>query len=482
VHDVFGLVFSFLSPHDIILGYSRVCKKWRDMFHNSDGLWVRMFEIYFSHIPLDNMSTRPRLPPTRIGREGGDIEGPASSSGFEAWKHWIHLYRSIGVNPVHRKVQGLPQVSLKVASTWALLKTYLKKVLPECDESLSRGATLQDIKDAEKLVGYPLPRCVIELYSVFDGQRNRDGSSIYSQRISRHPYRGVIGGYAVYNDKVSVHMLPLKTAIMMTLKLRRNFPSDAFRTKILLFSSHFKKCFFLDAKDGGLYCGLYKGADVGMQFYKATPNVKKDSILVWLREHARRLLEGEIKVSVIDQAAGNSRGISLYPETPPMMSMAVSNGVVVRSSAVWMPEREMWSYSIRMRLLTKGEQGYVSDVDRKYSTCQLSDRCWVIKSAGDDAKEKNVRGRGVIGMFPILCNSGWILNSESDPHHQYRHAEQLIEGEFVYQSCTPLRNPQKGGSFKGWMTFYRGTERAPAGEPFRVTVSSFPLLIPEFIY
>ena len=64
---------------------------------------------------------------------------------------------------------------------------------------------------------------------------------------------------------------------------------------------------------------------------------------------------------------------------------------------------------------------------------RLVSRHWEIYEDGREEAER-VDGDGVIGLFPILVDGGWLRNQESDPHGQYRdHGK--ADGFFRYQSC-----------------------------------------------
>merc|ERR1712216_563008 len=95
------------------------------------------------------------------------------------------------------------------------------------------------------------------------------------------------------------------------------------------------------------------------------------------------------------------------------------------------------------------------------------------------------KGEGVIGLFPILTEGGWVLNSESDPHGQYQSDPHLqvttrVPGVFRYQSASG-RMASMRGSFGGVITFVPGTIKQPTGPPFDVTVKKFGLRIPKYI-
>merc|ERR1712136_560406 len=89
-------------------------------------------------------------------------------------------------------------------------------------------------------------------------------------------------------------------------------------------------------------------------------------------------------------------------------------------------------------------------------------------------------GEGVVGLFPIMNDDGWLANEVSDPHGDYGQAGQQ-PAPFVYQSCSGQFPGGGQGTFGGEVTFVPGTMNAPCGEPFRVRVGPFPLTIPEVV-
>eukprot|EP00467_Chlorarachnion_reptans_P026084 CAMPEP_0114507422 /NCGR_PEP_ID=MMETSP0109-20121206/12002_1 /TAXON_ID=29199 /ORGANISM="Chlorarachnion reptans, Strain CCCM449" /LENGTH=232 /DNA_ID=CAMNT_0001686175 /DNA_START=646 /DNA_END=1341 /DNA_ORIENTATION=+ len=230
---------------------------------------------------------------------------------------------------------------------------------------------------------------------------------------------------------------------------------------------------FIDCTNGAVL--IFRGQN---DFVKATPEDHPGAVLLWLREHTRRLLDGIYEAKALQPEAGSdTRGINLFPCRGPHCTTAVTNCVKITSSAVLMPEHSQgWAYSIRMRLLSPGEEGYKTESERGFKTCQLSDRHWIIKEEGK-ASPQDVRGKGVIGMYPILTEGGWILNDESDPNFQYNRNSSLSEHkeerkeDFVYQSCSGRFREGAEGHFSGDMNFVPGTVRDPTGTPFAVEVA-----------
>ena len=209
------------------------------------------------------------------------------------------------------------------------------------------------------------------------------------------------------------------------------------------------------------------------------PPSAKDGLLRWFEQLAARLEDGVYVTRPLrPEMAPETQGICLYPMQGPELSICTTRGVEVTASAIYTPQdpnEQGWTYSIAFRLRGTAEE-------RGFETCQLSVRKWMIQD-GDRAPEV-VQGEGVIGLFPILADGGWILNDESDPHGQYQAsppASGLVAGEFRYQSCSG-RNLSMRGSFGGELTFVPGTRKKPTGPPFQATLKPFALRVPEYIF
>ncbi|CBI36722.3 unnamed protein product, partial [Vitis vinifera] len=202
------------------------------------------------------------------------------------------------------------------------------------------------------------------------------------------------------------------------------------------------------------------GTALGNQLgFSTTSNlVSQDAMLLWLEEHVRRLQNGIIKL----RNEGMIRSINLFPEESPLCSTAVTNGVQVRASAVFIPEgcnlldeshKYLFAYSIRMRLLPEG--CIVNGTS--FGSCQLNWRHWIIRA--NDHVVSEVNAEAVIGKYPLLYPGG---------------------EEFVYESCTPLSSSQ--GSIEGAFTFVPGRLADPKGSAFEVEVGRFPLQCPDYIF
>ena len=208
-----------------------------------------------------------------------------------------------------------------------------------------------------------------------------------------------------------------------------------------------------------------------------------DDFLSWFEEHGMRLKTGLIGAGVMGSHPNDPPALTVYPRLPlsdryivtegeQLVSRAVTRGVEVVASAVRVPQagrgQQMgFIYSIRIRLLTRNEPGYVPPSERGFETCQLFSRHWRITNHSTGRTDV-VDGEGVIGMFPILREGG------------YMERRQEYSGTFQYQSCS---GPMESGAFQGHVRFIPGSIQNPTGQPFDVAVSPFALQIPsDFIY
>jgi uncharacterized protein affecting Mg2+/Co2+ transport len=176
-------------------------------------------------------------------------------------------------------------------------------------------------------------------------------------------------------------------------------------------------------------------------------------LLMWLEEYLRRLQEGVYVFQPPDLSEeDHSRPsrpdtsrpmmISTYPVKPlynPLSagteggggggggggetrrnlgaSRSVTRNIEVLACPAYIPEKSdpakrnfFWSYSVRLRSLSPGEQGY--DPSVRSGTCQLESRHWVIhepKGEHPDHQQgytQSVDGEGVIGLYPLLRVGG----------------------------------------------------------------------------
>ena len=150
-----------------------------------------------------------------------------------------------------------------------------------------------------------------------------------------------------------------------------------------------------------------------------------------------------------------------------------------------MPEdqRSAFAYSIRIKLLTEGEDGHVDEAERGFKTCQLHSRHWAIaKEASDPSSVEHVRGDGVIGYYPLLFEGGYRNDRQVGRGIDSVEKGKRESGIFVYQSCS---GAVRGGcgAFGGELRFVPGSLAEPEGVEFDVEVGTVPLFErPAFIF
>ncbi|XP_041000256.1 F-box protein SKIP16-like [Juglans microcarpa x Juglans regia] len=415
-----------------------VNKKLRSLA-SEDSLWFKFCsqDLHLNH-PLDPLGNST----------------PSFKVSYQLWREAFSMYPWLLVMRVNR--------------CWGRLKNWLDINFPEAKATLCKGVSEADIQESERILKVKLPLPTRILYRFCDGQESCLKQSLVSSHGSS---LGLIGGYSFYQHFVNVYLLPLTEVILKTKAIVRR-PAFSSRSKYIVVaasSTYVEKFFFLNCTTGQLYVGTANLPTHG-EMIPCVPNAlissvhdfngdqQQDAMLLWLEEHVRRLENGVIKL----REEGGFKSINLFPEDSPLCSTAITNGVKVRASAVFVPEsadlhneNEMYtfSYSIRMSLLPEG--CVIHGIC--FSSCQLHRRHWIIRA--NESVVSDVNGEAVIGEFPLLLPGG---------------------KEFVYESCTPL--PTSLGSIEGSYTFVPGRLKNPKGAPFEVEVARVPLQLPDYIF
>ncbi|KAJ4878897.1 F-box protein SKIP16 [Raphanus sativus] len=394
---------------------------------SEDSLW----SIFSSHDL--NISTP-------LGPHGDP--SPSFKAAYQSWRESFRMY------PWH--------LVKRVGRCWDNLKRWLRLNFPEAEATLRKGATEEDLEEFESALKVKLPLPTRLLYRFVDGQEPSSSSN------------GLIGGYSVYSHEVNVYLLPLKEVIRETNETMSDLFGISNGSNYIVVAASATaslKLFFLDCTDGQLYTGTSTRQmlpcvpeSLVRSVHDVDGDQQQDAMLLWLEEHGRRLQTGVIKVREEEKI----KSISLFPEVSPLCSVAVTNGVQVRASSVFIPEVSnlrgqppayWYAYSIRMSLVPEG--CFLNG--RHHSSCQLYWRHWIIRA--DDEVIDKVNGEAVIGKYPLL---------------------QAEEEEFVYESCSSF--PTTSGSIEGSFTFVPGSLRDPKGSQFEVKVEEFPLKLPDYIF
>ncbi|KAF3790096.1 F-box protein [Nymphaea thermarum] len=347
-----------------------------------------------------------------------------------------------------------------VKSCWDAIKSWASENFPELLSTLQRGASESEINEMEQRMEVKFPLATRIIYRFVNGQEIKDFDFFENEQLAS---LGLIGGYSFYGHSVNVHLLPLSEIFRKTTELAFLFPSNRQKCVVMAASCNLNKFFFLDCSNSQLYVGtgnLDSGEMmpcVPNELVQAVPN-QQDALLLWLEEYGRHLHKGMYRV----RKEQNIKRISLYPETSPLCTTAVTNGVQVRASAVFVPENSdlqseggkyFFSYSIRMRLISEGN---ILD-GTCLTSCQLCSRHWIFRANGTIVSD--ISDKAVIGKYPLLYVDG---------------------EEFVYESCT--NQPSSSGSAEGAFTFVPGSLRSPKGRPFDAEIAQFPVNLPEYIF
>ncbi|GLT91657.1 hypothetical protein SLE2022_095330 [Rubroshorea leprosula] len=358
---------------------------------------------------------------------------------------------------------------LRVKRCWGRIRSWLSNNFPEAEATLRGGASESDIEQLENLLEVKLPLPTRVLY------RFNDGQELGAKKLSgnSHFLLGIMGGCCFDNHWVNVYLLSLREVIVKTRAVahRLGFLSKYKYIVVAASSTASIKLFFLSCRYGRLTVGARNILTLG-EMIQCVPNSlirsvhdssgdqQQDAMLLWLEEHGRRLESGIIKVHEQE----NIKSINLFPEVPPLCSVAVTNGVQIRASAVLVPEfvnslddfgGYLFAYSIRMSLQPEGciINGMTFD------SCQLCCRHLLIRSNGDIIS--NVDAKAMIGKYPLLRPG---------------------EGEFVYESFTLLPASSISGSAEGYFKFVPGRLADRKGGLFEVQVARFPVEVQDYIY
>lgn len=378
-----------------------------------------------------------------------DPSGSSCSSYKETYEKWHEAFCMYPLSIVRR-----------AKHCWDSIRNWTSIHFPEVTNTLALGASEDEIRRTEDKLGWQLPISTRILYRFCNGQVVPHGSSSQTKQLS---VLGLLGGYHFYDHIVNVRLLPLKEILKLTKYCASciRLPRGSKHT-VVAASFNMNKFFFLDCSDGQLYVGTKNLAESGEMMPCVSSTLvdvaQQDAMLLWLEEYGRQLEAGLLSV----RKDGDIWSIALFPEKAPPCSEAVTNGVQVRASAVFVPEasdlqdsgeKYYFCYSIRMCLL---RQEKISE-GKLLSSCQLARRHWIIRA--NDTIIDDVHGEAVIGKYPYLKEGGDV---------------------FVYQSCSPL--PVSSGSVEGDFTFVPGRLSKPDGPEFSVRVAPFPLEIPQYIF
>jgi uncharacterized protein affecting Mg2+/Co2+ transport len=368
---------------------------------------------------------------------------------YRQWSKW-QQQTCYGIEP-HHMIQAI--------GIWSRCKTALRQQdLTKILKSLKPPPSREFF---ERAAGN-LPSSLLAFYAIHAGQ-----CTLTPRSPDDDFFAGLFGSYSCYNAFYSMRLMhvsesvhewvtPTSVVVGMNLGNPRTF-------LVLDFSNN-------EGPDGSMYFG-----------YQVNTRhlVCRGGILSYFERYTERLERKIYQPSIIHPDSPSSLGLCLFPETGDMVSVAVSNGVEVRASARWFPERAHgamnFGYSIRIGLAASGsDEGAVS--------CQLVDRNWEFHY--EDGTINRVQGEGAIGKQPILFRrddgtSGFVDMGPAGT------GETNLNATFAYQSQSgPVPGTSSNDVTKSTSAYVRGTFSfrpgsidAPTGPLFVVTVAEFPLRV-----
>ena len=340
---------------------------------------------------------------------------------------------------------------------------------------------------------------------------------------------GIIGGHFVYERAVSMFLIPPVIAQHM----EEYDPLTTPTQKCIAVNGYARnrrhdlnRKIHLNCSNGQIYLSntILRHEDYENGFDDPYPNPEDlpisknsendeyDSGLVWMENLADKFDNGEIDVATcIVGGEGDefSKAIVHYPtikcqhqfynyenrstsassttttttttahtttsDALPIVSHAITNGIEVIASSHHDPlNKDYVSYSIRIKILGKNDEGYLTETERGYKTCQLLSRHWIIV-CDDNGREETVDGEGVVGLHPLLYEGGKYRND------MFYGKGKMMKYEDCFRYSSYVNASSK--SFRGQLKFVPGSLKKPTGDPFFVDLAPFAIVTKtEFVY
>ncbi|GAQ85968.1 hypothetical protein KFL_002630120 [Klebsormidium nitens] len=301
---------------------------------------------------------------------------------------------------------------------WGAILDWTGRHAPAIAATISSGASEEELDHLEEKLGAPLPPAVRVVYRLHNGQWDESLFERDTPEKLEHLFLGLLGGYSFYDRIVCTRLVRAREIAPVRghanlVRFAESPKRDKYFAVSLVdgevytrtFTGHHLPCCPPESQQGGPQAGASKGS---ADYNQGEGGTKVgDGMLRWLEEYAQRLQEGWYPIKPL-WTGDRTRGISLFPETGPAVAEAVTRGVKVRSSAIFVPEhshihplhpvinRYFFAYSIRLSYEPPEE---VAGVQPPRSV-QLRSRQWIIRENGAVVDE--VRGAGVIGKYPLL--------------------------------------------------------------------------------
>lgn len=413
--DVMVRVAVFLE-HDQVDSMRRLNGMFREA-HTDDELWKSFFAARY--FPNETLSSLLPLAPFWTNRMSSSVKEA------ETWRECAYRWRYVARFVESDEREFCAETWKSVAASWRVLEDAAKKcgirlLYPAHKSQLSRVRA--------KSLRYA--------FAIHDGQED----------CGRTP-TGVFGNFSAYN----VHVSQAFCSVQHLTAYTEDFPETN------LFSLNAMR-----SMDPRVVAVSDEDDEVVMTDFLAAP--KGVGFRGYFAEYASRVASGYYRI--VEDFYSEISTISLFPDSGPDVAEAVTNGVRVRVSAIYIHTYQVFVYSVRLMLLERGE-------------CQLKTRRWTFTRNEPGAQPEQVVGDGVVGKVPrLICSpdrNGQLESSFRDDVMDSSNSRfvdsvvgELHYGEFAYQSFT--RKMPRGGTFKGIIDFIPGDVRNPTGDIFQVVV------------
>lgn len=471
----FNVFFRLDDPRQL-LHCASVSTEWRQ-WADDERLWRRMCRTAFQ------LATRR-----------------ANDGQVCTWKRACQSWCQLSGFSAARRCASL---RLRAIDMWSGLGVWTGNKAPEIWATVNAGASSDSWTDVCSLLSIHPEATALEavrcVYEIHDGQ-TAPASGTENAYSQMRVCGGLLGGYSAYDSLVCSWLLPLAAVHKLNGFLIEwvRQGSILFEHKLCIATSpccefdqeeelrNVNKFIAIDTRDGMLSslavnelstgwvpCTPVEVADCGGMHFPRRP----DQLLVWLEEYQRRLHCGVYSVNRLLPQVERSNGINLFAAAGPEVATNTERGIAVHGRSLFHAYDGTWFYSITVRLLPPGQAGHMSAAQRGFETCQLVRRHWEIVKGG---QQEHVRGMGVIGKYPLLTESGWRDDEQSDEiGAQEGDLDEgaHCEGTFVYQSCT-----DEQCLFGGELLFVPGSIEEPTGKEFAVRVAQFKCNIPQFLF
>jgi len=413
-----------------------------------------------------------------------------ASSAFESWKHWckassIFYSREESDDEIIELLGEFDGDDIEVEYTYINGPFFLRaarlwrNVFKWCssDDSGDFGERLlQSFEGGVRHYEGRFANCKLNrpfhsyeaIFAFCDGQLTMTRGSNEMPNFREASSVGFFGGYMVYEHAQCTRLCSTRDAVVTRppggrIVIGCNFLTRSYRVFTVNLGTHELNTMNGSGHESPAYLGGSGKLDTGLS---------------WMEEFVNRLSKREVAPQRGVLGSDHQYDcLSLFPaQGSSSASRRVTKGIEVVASSVAAFEINAVVYSVRIRLLTQGEDGYLTPEERGFDTCQLKSRHWRLTNTIQDEVDE-VNGDGVVGRFPLLFEGGYRDDNMQIERQMTAGKEE--RGTFIYQSCAGLQQ----GSFEGKIRFVPGSVLVPTGTCFYIDVGQFPLLMePTFIF